>query len=668
MLRPSTVFFAFAVLALAPGVGCGGGPSSDKGGADAGRASDEATADASETDVGADHSVGADGGAGIDGARGDDGGAGVSGLSWAGVLDPARAIDWSRAGVVGGIPTRTTVCATLNPGATAAQINAAISACPTGQVVSLTAGSYAISDDGIVMKSGVTLRGAGADKTLLTFSTTNYCSNLSAAICFSGTNDWSGAANTQPGAANAADWTAGYAQGATQITLSNVGSTGITAGQYIYLDQANDTAPGSDFFVCDQTMASCSLEGGNGGRVIGGVLRSQIQIVQVTAVNGSTYTITPGLYSPNWRASQSPSAWWATKPIENAGLEDLSVDATNSGGQMNVAIYNAMNDWVRGVRLIRTCTCQRDLVQLNMAAHSTVADSYFYGTQGQSVNYGVEAYGASDDLIENNIFQHVVAPMVVQPSLGSVYAYNYAINDTYADGQGIHWVQDEFIQHNGGVEFQLYEGNVGPGFGGDVFHGNQLMNTLFRNYFLGTDPGRADDTTVVSLESYVRYMNIVGNVLGTPGMTTKYQVTAGPGADGTVFNLGGGNTEGSVTVAADPKVLSTLLRWGNYDTASAAARFEASEVPSAVTPLGNAVPKDHTLPASFFLATKPGWWPSTKAWPPIGPDVAGGNITGLGGHASTIPAEDCFLGPMAGPTDGSGNVLTFSATACYGAR
>jgi hypothetical protein len=610
---------------------------------------------------------GSSGTSGTDAASGDEGGVSVSGLPWAGILDPTRAIDWSEAGVVGDIPTRTTVCATLNPGATAAQINAAITACPSGQVVSLNAGTYSISDDGIVMKSGVTLRGAGADKTFLVFSTTNYCSNLSAAICFSGTNDWSGAANTQPGGANAANWTGGYAQGATQITLSSVGSTGITAGQYIYLDQANDTAPGANFFVCDETAASCSLEGGNGGRVINGVLRSQAQIVKVTAVSGSTYTITPGLYSPNWRASQSPGAWWPTQTIQNAGLEDLSVDATNSGGQMNVAIYNAMNDWVRGVRLIRTCTCQRDLVQFNMAAHSTVADSYFYGTEGQSVNYGVEAYGASDNLVENNIFQHVVAPMVIQLSLGSVYAYNYAINDTYADSQGIHWLQGEFIQHNAGVEFQLYEGNVGPGFGGDVFHGNQLMNTLFRNYFLGTDPGRADDTTAVSLESYVRYMNIVGNVLGTPGTTTTYQVTAGPGADGTVFNLGGGNTEAPVTVAADPMVLSTLLRWGNYDTASAAARFEASEVPSTVTPYGNAVPKNQTLPASFFLAAKPAWWPSTKAWAPIGPDVTGGNITGLGGHASTIPAEDCFRGPMAGPADGSGNVLTFSASGCYGA-
>jgi hypothetical protein len=110
-----------------------------------------------------------------------------------------------------------------------------------------------------------------------------------------------------------------------------------------------------------------------------------------------------------------------------------------------------------------------------------------------------------------------------------------------------------------------------------------------------------------------------------------------------------------------------VVRGGNYDTANAAVRFDAPEVPSALTPCGNAVPMTQTLPASFFLPAKPAWWPSTKAWPPIGPDVNGGNIAGLGGHANTIPAEDCFLGPMAGPADGSGTVLTFDATACYGA-
>src|SRR5438876_11669928 len=77
-------------------------------------------------------------------------------------ISSSRRIDWSAAGVPGGIPSRTTICATLNPDATAAQINGAIAACPGDQVVKLTAGLYNLSA-GIVFnnKNNVTLRGAG---------------------------------------------------------------------------------------------------------------------------------------------------------------------------------------------------------------------------------------------------------------------------------------------------------------------------------------------------------------------------------------------------------------------------------------------------------------------------------------------------------------------------
>src|SRR5436190_20113219 len=64
---------------------------------------------------------------------------------WSGVIDPSRAVDWSVAGVSGGIPSRTGICATLNPGDTAAQINNAIATCPGGQVVFLNAGTYNLS-------------------------------------------------------------------------------------------------------------------------------------------------------------------------------------------------------------------------------------------------------------------------------------------------------------------------------------------------------------------------------------------------------------------------------------------------------------------------------------------------------------------------------------------
>jgi hypothetical protein len=650
--------------AIALGSGCGSDTAATTDGGKAGTAEGGLTTDGSAggDDTGGDGSSGSGG----DGSSGNDG-ASAGGELWSGILDPSRAVDWTHAGVVGGIPDRTTICATLNPGATAKQINAAITACPAGQVVTLTGGTYDIADDGIVMKSGITLRGAGGDKTMLVFTAVNPCEGGDSSLCFEGSTEWSGDARALPGGSNAASWTGGYARGSTQITLSDVGDAGrapISVGQYIHLDQANDTSPGADFFVCDKTSGSCSLEGGNGGRVIDNILRSQVQIVQVTAVNGDTLTITPGLYSPNWRSSQSPGAWWASTIIQNAGVEDLSIDATNSGGQADVTMFNAANDWVKGVRLVRTCACSRDLIQLADAAHCTIENSYLFGTQGQSTNYGIEAYVASDNLIQNNVFQHVVAPLMVQPAVGSVYAFNYAINDTYDDGT-LHWMSCGVTQHNGGVEYNLYEGNVGPGYSGDVFHGNQLMNTLFRNYLLGTDPGRSDATSAVTLLSYNRYHNVVGNVLGTPGYTTTYEAHGGPGQTKTVFNTGGGNTEGSVTVPDDPMVTSTLMRWGNYDVATGSVHFTASEVPSGITPYGNPVPASQALPPSFFAATKPSFWPASKAWPPIGPDVTGGNVSGLAGHATTNPAQDCFTNVMRGPADGSGAPLTFSAASCY---
>jgi hypothetical protein len=343
-------------------------------------------------------------------------------------------------------------------------------------------------------------------------------------------------------------------------------------------------------------------------------------MVKVTAINGSAYTITPGLYAPNWSANKTPGAWWPSVTIQNAGLEDMTVDATNSGGLTNVSMFNAFNVWVTGTRQLRTCACERNMIWMSQSAHVTVQNNYFYGTTGHSQNYGVESYPSADDLVVNNIFHHVVSPMMVHANQGSVYAYNYAINDTYDDGRlpQYHWLAGAIGLHSGGVMYNLFEGNIGPGFGGDYIHGNQVMNTVFRNYWLGSDPNRID-------------------------------------------NLGYGYSP----VPDDPLVATTLMRWGNYDTVNNAVRWQASEVPSGISPYGNAVPNSQTLPASLYLSSKPSWWPASIPWPAIGPDVIGGNISGVGGHAHMIPAQVCY-NRMGGPADGSGNPLNFNANNCYG--
>src|SRR6266496_189690 len=123
-----------------------------------------------------------------------------AGQSWSGVLAPNRAIDWSTAGAT--IVNRSTICATLNPGATVAQINTQIAACNNG-VVLLTAGNYPGLAGQIVFnnKSNVTLRGAGADQTFLVWSSRGACNGLGADICII-----NGASNDRDNPINVATW------------------------------------------------------------------------------------------------------------------------------------------------------------------------------------------------------------------------------------------------------------------------------------------------------------------------------------------------------------------------------------------------------------------------------------------------------------------------------
>src|SRR6266568_6692677 len=144
---------------------------------------------------------------------------------WSGIIDPSRAVDWSSPGIVGGIPNRTTICSTLNPGATAAQINSAIASCPSGQVVKLNAGTYNLST-GIIFnnKSNVTLRGVGPDKTFLVFTGGNGCGGWGGDVCFQSGDTSDGF----DGPSNIATWTGGYSAGTTtSITLGSITKGGI---------------------------------------------------------------------------------------------------------------------------------------------------------------------------------------------------------------------------------------------------------------------------------------------------------------------------------------------------------------------------------------------------------------------------------------------------------
>lgn len=609
---------------------------------------------------------------------------------WGGIVPPTRATDWSGVGVPGGIPNATNICSTLSSGTTVTLINAAIQSCSTSpgaqgtaaNVVFLNAGNYNLSP-GISFNgaSNVVLRGAGADQTFLVFTGGgDGCHNHAASVCVDQTNNET---NWQGGPTNTANWTAGYTVGNTTITLS--AHANLKVGYPLFLDQADDASdPGTSSlplpFVCDDNTITppCSLENYTGqsqrthrNNVQQNVVSSCGPSTFGAACTSNTIVLQYPLKMNNWTSAKSPGAWWATAPIFNDGVENLSVDSAGSSGASGTIIYNCLGCWVKGVR-------EKDFaegaIEVAYSSHATIQDNYFYHNQSSAtVAYPAEMFNTSDTLVQNNISQYSPGgfTMVNSGCEGCVIAYNFAINNYYTGSAG--WMMPASSQHAPGSDMMLYEGNVGTLLAADVFHGTHNFVTSFRNYWVGGQPkcwssgtyptatfaACNNDRLAVLLRSYSRFYNIVANVLGN-GTATAYLNNGTE--DLAIYSIGNGNTE-TVTVPSDSLVASTLLRWGNYDTFNAANQFTAGEVPTGIN-LYAAFSPPQTFPNSFYLSAKPSWFRSVP-WPPIGPDVAGGNVSGVGGHANLNPAQDCYLNVMAGPADGTGSVLTFNASTCY---
>jgi len=601
------------------------------------------------------------------------------------IIGAARRIDWTQAGIAGGIPNRTTICATLNPGATFTQINSAISGCNNG-VVFLNPGTYNLAG-GILFnnKSNVTLRGSGPDQTFLKFTAGNSCTGLGGDVCMlNGDPDCGGCGS----ASNVSNWTAGYAQGTAVITLSalTTGSTPPAVGQMIFLDQNDDgNSDTGQIWVC-QTANVCSSNPGSGNGRPG---RGQQQPVKVISVSGSgpyTVGITPGVRMPNWRSSQAPQAWWSNSlPVTGSGLEDLSMDHTNTSSSIAAGVFvmNAYNVWFKNIRDINS---QHKHIWFYQSAANVVRDSYFYGSwNAASESYGIDTYNGADNLIENNIFQHIATGMINEGCVGCVFAYNYAIDDYYtANGSAPGWQQFALYGHSVGDAYVLWEGNQAVGLVGDDIHGTRHFITAFRNYLSGRDAAsttpKTQQTSVIILEAYNRYFNIIGNVMGTPGYHSNYQVAPSSATDSgnsstanvSIYSFGYSGNEGTRGgFNNDTTLLPTTMRWGNYDSVNNAVRFVASEVPTSLSLYSNPLPSSQLLPASLRVSSQPAFWRTswgTPPWPAVGPDVTGGNVPGLGGHANNIPAQLCYANsPIDTNYPGAADrgVLLFDAAKCY---
>jgi hypothetical protein len=562
-----------------------------------------------------------------------------SSTSGSAILPVNRRAAWDHAGVVQsvndgvnngprGIPSFPTC--TAYTVTTAASIQTALDNCPEHTVVSVPAGTFVLPD-GLRMRRPVVLRGAGPDKTVLQTSDVVQVSPY----------------GTGEPTLTVVDWTGGYTQGETVLTLAS--TAGLHVGDEIGLDQENDP----NVVFCGKN--GCAPLSRDGTRAEGGSNREVLQMVQITAIAGNQITIDTPLYMTH-SATLHPQAFWWPEKMHYAGVESLKVDLRTTYNISNVSFTFCTNCWVRNVATVNS---HRSAINFSFYVyHGEIRDSFVDGhlvaQDGEwGTNYGIELGWGSAVLVENNI---VRGGNILQtyPGSGIVLGHNYVISNVLNTG----WMGAGIQPHAVHTYMNLTEGNQTTQFNEDNIYGSGSLNVLYRNRLTSTQANAGGNTPALKLGSHHRYDSVIGNVLGTNGFNTTYeQVGSTPcsGQDHTIFVLGYWDecyeTYSTAIANYDPMTVTTLLRWGNYDTVTGSTRFSASELPSGVT-------MTTTLPASMYLPQKPAWW-GQAPWPSIGPDVTGGDA-GVGGHAYDVPAKRCYDSTVA-------KGLPFNGGACYGA-
>jgi hypothetical protein len=434
---------------------------------------------------------------------------------------------------------------------------------------------------------------------------------------------------------------------------------------------------------------------GDGGNVIPG--QSQTQLVSVTNISGTSITISPAIYAPQWSSGKSPQMSFSSSlPLNGFGLENLTVDTSSvPSSSQNAAMIQfvwATNSWVKNVSMINsTSGAFHKHVWVADSSHITVRDSYMYGADPSSEGYGVDFWESADNLAENNICQHMPTCEIMEGGAGNVFGYNYAVDNYYNNGDP-QWQQCDQFHHNAGDYYNLWEGNIGICHTEDSIHGTAFANTVFRNALSGFDPSTSTTKTQNNLTfntmGYARYANYVDNVLGYGGHATSYQYNmasttdCGIGNSGMVFLWGDTGQIGSeysstcyggtlsppgpvpndIVSNAGPAFSSMVC--GNWDAVTAGIHTCATASSASTYPGLSSPSTSYASYPSFYRSGTPAWWnfPSglLAPYPGIGSEVTGGNISGTSGTAYLNPAANNYLNNLGGLTNGSTGSLQSS--------
>ena len=519
---------------------------------------------------------------------------------------------WESAGVEGGIPTRTTLCATVTEApydadstgsrSASSAIQRAIDDCPDGQVVMVPAGTYLI-DEGLRVNAAITLRGAGASS--------RFDVRSNRAITFGGLGPW------PPPKAND-DYrmpiSGGATRGSTTVTVAS--TIDIPVGRMVMIDELDDP---------DLVWT----RSGETGR-----FRASMHMVE--SVTATTVTFRPGLpidFTRSPQLSRFPDL------VSNAGVEDLHFVGSGDMPGEFIHIESAWNVWVEGCEFE---AMPSKTVLAAWSAHLELRRNYLHDqSNGGPNSEGLDLLtDVSWSAIVDNICVAAGFPQInigdggsnpyYSGGFGNVIAYNYAVDAYYTDpptsADAGKMPSDISTNHSPHTMYNLVEGNFVGKFGSDGYHGSGSHTLLFRNVATGTSRWTGvDHRLALQIDRRNLYYSVVGNVFGVLSAPADHEYASESGWSGSsIYRLGfpdvgndgfdgtfpptplvhGDGGPRDLYADRDDTMLGTTLIEGNWTSATNTVDWT--------------VPAE-ALPDSYYLSERPAWF-GALAWPPVRPE------------------------------------------------
>ena len=590
--------------------------------------------------------------------------------------------NWKNAGLlsVGGIPHRTTVCATISPlgggKSDTTHIQNAITACPIGQVVQLAAGAFTIAEGNyILINKAISLRGAGAGSTILQrpngsqLEPGEATGSSPSPLVILGPSRWGPWFGNPDQSTNSVNLTADGAAGSTSITLNCGGncSSTFSVGQIVLLDEVSGAGWQPDvtgsatsvwaspdyrvtykkhnpsFSFDDFSATQYPYQAGTNGDQYSRLDRVTNEIKEITSISGNTVTFSSPL-TISYRVSHTAQLTWLSNSssrahiahVKNAGLESLSVRNGDDGAiKFNWCAYcwakkieNSI--WSgQGIRFYNSFRCELREFYTHDAAYS----------QPGGGAYAIALDGASSEiLVEDGISIRTDKAIVARASgAGSVVGYNY-MDMGFIDYSEA-WIETGLnASHFVGSHHVLFEGNYGFNADSDNTHGSSVYMTYFRNWLAGirhsfvnpktgdtvndaSQPGNGPKRTVGPM-SYSYWQTFVGNVLGISGQMGGWTYQGDLTRHPTVWALGWGDVDANGVWHVDQQITNSafpghIVRDGNWDWVSSSQKWD--DTPA-------------TIPNSLYRTSAPAFFGSNP-WPWVSPAT---------GAVNTLPAKSRF--------------------------